>query len=300
MYCEYCSKEIGDAKFCRYCGKKVAPPPKIEPWKQSIPFSILGIVCSACATLYFQMRGLDGALLLVFWTMLAVIWFAIALPNSLETHKANLCLAQRERRDYEPKTKWISFLNCLFGGLFGLLLNREFKRTSLGAARKVLTGLFVASVLLTFILGFSNGFLYVAPFEHFVFRTTATMQREVNDEGTTYYDTSRGTTEIIIFEPYKGEVDFDSEHIAEWYEEQFGWIPTDDVSYAGDLTFEGDRYGVVASFSDPSDYYDAILVTHIQGLSGRVVEIRLFFQGGDVSAWRDAFVEVVGAFQPLE
>ena len=28
MYCEYCGKEIGDAKFCRYCGKEVAPPPK--------------------------------------------------------------------------------------------------------------------------------------------------------------------------------------------------------------------------------------------------------------------------------
>ncbi len=299
MYCEYCGKEIGEAKFCRYCGKKVTPPPKIEPWKQSIPFSILGIVCSACTNLYFQMRGLDGALLLVFWTMLAVIWFAIALPNSLETHKANLCLAQRERRDYTPKTRWASFLNCLFGGLFGLLLNREFKRASLGVARKVLIGLSVASVLFTFILGFSKGFLYVAPFEHFVFRTTATMQREVNDEGTTYYDTSRGTTEIIIFEPAEGEIGFGPDQMGDWYED-VGWIPTDDISYSGDVSTGAGGYAVVASFADESGYYDAIVVAHVEGTLNRVYEIRLFFQAGDVSSWRQTTADVLGDFQPFD
>lgn len=299
MYCEYCGKEIGEAKFCRYCGKKVAPPPKIVPWKPSISSSILGIVCSIAATLFFQMRGFDGAMLLVLWTTFAVIWFTSALPNSFEKHKTDLELAQRERCYYEPKTKWISFLNCLFGGLFGLLLNREFERTSLGAARKVLIGLSVASALLTFILGFSNGFLYVAPFEHFVFRTTAMMKREVNDESTTYYDTSRGTTEIIIFEPAEGEIGFGPDQMGDWYED-FGWIQTDDISYAGDVSTGASGYAVVASFADESGYYDAIVVALVEGTFNRVYEIQLFFQAGDVSSWRQTTADVLGDFQPFD
>lgn len=298
MFCEYCGKDIGGAKFCRYCGKKVAPRPKIEPWRQSIPCSILGIVCSVLASLYFQMSGLDGALLLVFWAVLAVAWFASALPNSFANHKTNLELAQKERRDYEPKTKWVSFCNCLFGGLFGLLLNRELERASLGVARKVLAGLSVASALLTLVLGFSNGFLYVAPFEHFAFRTTATMQREVNDESTTYYDTFRGATEIIIFEPAEGEMGFGPDQMGDWYED-FGWIQTDDISYAGDVSTGASVYAVAASFADESGYYDAIVVAHVEGTSNRVYEIRLFFQGGDVSSWRQTTADVLGDFQPF-
>lgn len=298
MFCEYCGKDIGGAKFCRYCGKKVAPRPKIEPWRQSIPCSILGIVCSVLASLYFQMSGLDGALLLVFWAVLAVAWFASALPNSFANHKTNLELAQKERRDYEPKTKWISFLNCLFGGLFGLLLNREFERASLGAARKVLIGLSVASVLLTFILGFSNGFLYVAPFDHFAMRTTGTVDSGANDSDIKYYETTRGTTDIIIFEPYEGEIDSDIARMGEWYED-FGWVPTDEVSFVGDLTLGDKKYGVAVSFSDPSGAYDAIIVAHVQGASHRIYEIRFFFTGGDASIWRGELVDVLGDFQPL-
>ncbi|HJG36672.1 hypothetical protein [Enorma phocaeensis] len=302
VHCEYCGKEIGSAAFCRYCGKKVTPPPKIEPWKQSVPLSILGVALSALLMFFFQTKGLEGALLLGLWTLFAIIWFAGMLPSRLDDYQSERELAQKEHRDFAPKTKLVSFLNCLFAGIFGLLLNRGFNRNSLGVANKALVCLSIAGVVLTFVVGASIGFLYVAPFEHFAMRVNSTVRQDTNDAGETLYETSRETADIIVFEPYQGEVGFSPDQMGKGYED-FDWIQTDDVSFAGDLTLgegESRHYGVVASFDDASGYYDAILVAHVQGGFHRVYEIRIFLRGGDVASWRQTLTDVLGDFYPFD
>ena len=273
MHCEFCGKEIGEAAFCRYCGKKVTPPPKIEPWKQSIPFTILGIVISTALIVFFQTRGFDGWLWCALYVMCAFLWL-LQLPDKLEEDKNRREQAIKERKEYHPDTRFISFVNCLFAWLFGIVLNRALTRGELGKMPRTVLGIVVGGWVLTGVVGFSLGFLYVIPESHFMIRSTTQMVTDTNDQGWSVYTFDKSEVGVILFAPSHGSIDSIDLDDGEWYQETF------DLTLADGMRLPSyrmnDNRAVMQAYVDDNNRY-RICVVFVQGNHGDCFEVRFFF-----------------------
>lgn len=299
MHCEYCGKEIGEAAFCRYCGKKVTPPPKIEPWKQSIPFTVLGIAISTVLILLFQTRGLSGWIWFALYILGAVLWF-LQLPDKLEEDKNRRKQAIKERKDYQPDTRFISFVNCLFAWLFGIILNRALARGELGKIPRAVLGIVAGAWVLTGVVGFSLGFLYVIPESHFAIRPDIPMATDRNNQGRSVYTFDSSEAEVILFAPGNGSLDSVDLDQGDWYQDTFGWTLTDGMRLPGGR-INGKR-AVAQVYSDDSGYYSWIYVVFVEGNNGDYFEVRFFFPAESYFYpyhCRATVYEFLEAFTPL-
>lgn len=274
MHCEYCGKEIGEAVFCRYCGKKVTPPPKIEPWKQSIPFTVLGVVVSTALIVFFQTRGLDGWLWYALYVLGASLWL-LRLPDKLEEDKNCRERAIKDRTDYQPDTRFASFANCLFGWVFGIALNRALARGEFGVTPKTIFGVVACGWVLTAVVGFSMGFLNIIPESHFMIRSSTRIVADANDQGWSTYTFTDSEVGVLLFEPYHGSIDSIDLDDGTWYQETFGWTLTDGMRLPGGR-INGKR-AVAQVYSDDSGHYSWIYVVFVEGNNGDYFEVRFFF-----------------------
>lgn len=299
MHCEYCGKEIGEAAFCRYCGKKAPPPPKIEPWKQSTPFTVLGIVISTALIVFFQTRGFDGWLWCALYVMGAFLWL-LQLPDKLEEDKNRREQAIKERKDYRPDTRFISFVNCLFAWLFGIVLNRALARGELGKMPRAVLGIVAGGWVLTGVVGFSLGFLYVIPESHFMIRSTTQMVTDVNDQGWSEYTFDKSEVEVILFAPGHGSIDSIDLDDGEWYEEALGWTLKSGNAVPPQLV--NDKRAVMQVYYDEDGYYSWIYIVFVQGYNGDYFELRFFFPADSEMTtyqFRKTVYEFIGTFSPL-
>lgn len=299
MHCEYCGKEIGEAAFCRYCGKKVPPPPKIEPWKQSIPFTVLGIVISTVLIVFFQTRGFDGWLWCALYVLGASLWL-LRLPDKLEEDKNCRERAIKDRTDYQPDTRFASFANCLFGWVFGIALNRALARGEFGVKPKTIFGIVASGWVLTAVVGFSIGFLNIIPESHFMIRSSTRMVADANDQGWSIYTFTDSEAEVLLFAPGNGSLDSVDLDQGDWYQDTFGWTLTDGMRLPGGK-INGKR-AVAQVYSDDSGYYSWIYVVFVEGNNGDYFEVRFFFPAESYFYpyhCRATVYEFLEAFTPL-
>lgn len=172
MFCEYCGKDIGDAKFCRYCGRPVAsdngvtasipPQPSSNPpqqtmsqqppapneflahWKTSVPGTILGVIAYAIWNL-LAVRGsmisdngetLQNAGLLGIWTFLAlfpILYLFIYKKRFTSKRKPDQTGSDGIQEQHAKPNFAISFMNALCGGaVLGPLMNWGYSRRKTG------------------------------------------------------------------------------------------------------------------------------------------------------------------------